>query len=351
MSVEVSNFGYLQDGQAIKKVVLKSVNGTAVSVLTYGATIQAIQVRNKDVVLGYDTIADYEKNDGYLGATIGRVANRIADGCFTMNGEEIQLACNEKARNGHLHGGICGFDKKVWNYTILREGLDPSVRFDMVSEDGEENYPGRLEVSVTFSVNSDNVIELSYRAVSDKDTPVNLTNHTYFNLNGYDGANVLDTQIKLLADEYTPVNDVLIPTGEFANVEGTPLDLRQVKTIGEVVNADHPQIAGVGGIDHNFVLAHEKRELTEVVWAYSCSSGIRMICSTDLPGVQVYTGNFLDGAQGKNGSTHGKHQGFCLETQYFPDSVNHSNFPSILLKAGEEFTTTTTYRFDRNPIE
>lgn len=351
MSVEVSHFGNLENGQAVKRIVIKNVAGTALSVLTYGATIHALQYRDKDLVLGYDTLEEYVKNDGYLGATIGRVANRIAGGNFTLQGEEIQLACNETARNGHLHGGINGFDKKVWDYTILREGLDPSVRFDMVSEDGEENYPGRLCVSVTVSVNTDNVIELAYSARSDKDTVVNLTNHTYFNLNGYDGASILDNQIKLLADEYTPVNDALIPTGEFASVEGTPLDLRQTKTFGEVIGSDYPQIAAVGGVDHNFVLAHEKREITDVVWVYSPTTGVRMTCSTDLPGVQVYTGNFLDGADGKNSAVHNKHQGFCLETQYFPDSVNHPEFPSILLKAGEEFTTCTRYTLERKPIE
>lgn len=351
MSVEVCNFGYLQDGQAVKKVTLKAVTGTAVSVLTYGATIQAIQYRNKDVALGYDTIDAYENNDGYLGATVGRVANRIADGRFTLNGEEIQLACNEEARGVHLHGGVCGFDKKIWDYTILREGLDPSVRFDLVSEDGEENYPGRLEVSVTFSLNTDNVLELAYSAKSDKDTPVNLTNHTYFNMNGYDGADVKNNQIKLLADEFTPVNEVLIPTGEIACVEGTPLDLRETVTIGDVVSADHPQIAAVGGIDHNFVLANEKREVTDVAWVYSPDTGMRLTCSTDLPGVQVYSGNFLDTPDGKEGKVFGKNQGICLETQYFPDSVNHANFPSVVLKAGEEYTSITRYRFDRKPIE
>ena len=180
---------------------------------------------------------------------------------------------------------------------------------------------------------------------------MNLTNHTYFNMNGYDGGNVLDTQIKLLADEYTPVNEMLIPTGELASVEGTPLDLRQVKTIGEVVGADHSQIALAGGIDHNFVLAHEKREVTDVAWAYSPATGMRLTCSTDMPGIQVYTGNFLDTTDGKAGTTYGKHQGFCMETQYFPDSVNHDNFPSVLLKAGEEYTSITRFRFDRNPIQ
>lgn len=351
MSVEIFDFGYSRDGEAVKKITLKNTGDTAVSVITYGATIQSIQYGDKDVVLGYDTIAEYEENDGYLGATIGRVGNRIAGGRFMLNGQEIQLACNETERCGHLHGGIYGFDKKIWDYTVLREDSQPAVRFDMVSEDGEENYPGRLEVSVTFSLSDDDVLELAYNAKTDKDTPVNLTNHSYFNVNGYDGDNVLGTHIKLLADEFTPVDDVLIPTGELAKVEGTPFDLRETTTIGKAVTGEHPQIALAGGIDHNFVLAHEKRDITDVVWVYSPVTGIRMICSTDMPGVQVYTGNFLNGTKGKNGCVHDKNQGFCLETQYFPDSVNHDNFPSILLKTGEEYTSITRYRFDRNPIK
>ncbi len=344
MAIEVSNFGCLRDGRIVKKIVIKNVAGTAVSVLTYGATVQAIQYRDKDVVLGYDSIEGYLNNAGYLGATVGRVANRTAGGRFTLNGQEIVVDCNEEERGNHLHGGDEGFSKKLWDYTILREGLDPSVRFDLVSEDGEGGYPGRLEVSVTFSLNTDNVLELAYAAQSDKDTVVNLTNHTYFNLNGYQGDTVLNHQIKLAAACYTPVNELLIPTGEIAPVEGTPLDLRHPTNVGQAV-------AAVDGIDHNFVLADAKREVTDVAWVYSPVTGMRVTCSTDMPGIQVYTGNFLTGATGKEGCPHPKHQGLCLETQYFPNSVNTPTFPSIVLKAGEEYSSITRYRFEKKPIE
>ncbi len=351
MAIEVSNFGRLADGQMVKKVVIKNVAGTAVSVLTYGATIQALQYRNKDVVLGYDNIEGYCNNSGYLGATVGRVANRTAGGRFTLNGQEYMLNCNEDARGNHLHGGNVGYSHRLWDYTILREGLDPSVRFDLISEDGDEGYPGHLEVSVTFSLNSSNVLELAYSAKSDKDTVVNMTNHTYFNMNGFDGGNVENHQIKLLADKYTPTDDLLIPTGELADVTGTPLDFRTPVTVGDLVNADHSALASAGGIDHNFVLADAKRELTPVAWVYSPETGMRVTCSTDLPGIQVYSGNFLTGAQGKAGTVMDKRQGLCLETQYFPNSANIPAFPSIVLKAGEEYSTVTTYQFERKPIE
>jgi len=347
MSVEIAPFGFLQDKRPVKRITMTNEAGTTISVLTYGATIQAFEYAGKDIVLGYDRITDYETANGsYIGATIGRIANRIADGRFVLNGETIQVACNEADKNGHLHGGYCGFDKKLWEYTVLDED-EPSVRLFTVSEDGEEQYPGRLEVSVTFTLRADDTLELAYAAKTDKDTVVNLTNHAYFNLNGFDGDNILNTQLRIAAEEYTPVNEKLIPTGDYAPVDGTPLDYRQGKTIGDGVNGVHPQVAMAGGIDHNFVLSHEKREITDVVWAYSPITGIRLTCSTDLPGLQVYSGNFLCENSGKAGLQWKKYQGFCLETQYFPDSVNQPNFPSVVLKAGETYTSCTRYRVSK----
>ena len=218
--------------------------------------------------------------------------------------------------------------------------------FSLISKDGEEGYPGRLVVALTITLTEDNTLKLLYSAVADKDTPVNLTNHTYFNLNGCDGADVSGTLLSILAEEFTPVNSRLIPTGEFSPVAGTPLDFRTPHPIGDVFDNNHPVVAATGGIDHNFVLAHGRRPLSKAVEAYSPLSHIRMICCTDLPGVQIYTANATDENRGKYGLAWKKHSGFCVETQYFPDSVNQSAFPSIILSAGESYHSCTTFHFE-----
>lgn len=226
--------------------------------LTYGATLQALYFEGKDLVLGYDTLADYENQNGsYQGATIGRYANRIADGKFTLNGKEYVLCCNETGR-GHLHGGAVGFDKKVWKAEVLSAELAPAVRFYLVSPDGDEGYPGRLEVALTVTVGDENVLHFEYMARSDADTVVNLTNHSYFNLNGADGSDVLDTLLHLNADYITPVDQQLIPDGSMLAVEGTPFDFRTPKAIGQDIAASHPQLALGGGYDHNYMLSRRR---------------------------------------------------------------------------------------------
>lgn len=347
MSVFIKKFDTMKDGRDVQLVTLRNEAGTEVSVLDYGATLHSFVFNGQDIILGYDCIDDYvHANGSYIGATVGRVANRIAKGKFTLNGQDYQVACNEVSRGGHLHGGMVGFDKRFWDFSVVEEDKAPAVKFTLVSPDGEENYPGTLHVSVTFTLTADNTLELKYHATTDKDTIINLTNHSYFNLNGCNGQNILDTELCIHADEITPVDEVLIPTGEYMPVENTPLDLRVAKPIGSVIAGDHPQVAIAGGIDHNFVLAHESGEMREACWAYSAHTGIRLTCSTDLPGLQVYSGNFLEEKSGKNGMAWGHHQGFCLETQVFPDAINHDNFPSICLRADEEYNSCTRFHVE-----
>ncbi len=349
MAVEINRFGYTADGKEVHKISLRNRKGTVVSVLDYGATLQAFIVDGKDIVLGYDSMEGYLNNNGsYIGATVGRVCNRIADGRFFLNGERIQVACNEENRHGHLHGGEIGFDKRIWDFSICADdGNAVGVTFSRISADGEENYPGNLRVSTTYTLSDDNTLTITDWALSDKDTAVNLTNHSYFNLNGCDGDTVLDTVLTVHADEITPVNEVLIPTGELMPVEGTPLDFRRGKTIGEAISSDHPQIAVAGGVDHNFVLSRtDTAEYKEAVTTVSPHTGLHLTCCTTLPGIQIYTANFLDETHGKYGKTWGRYQGFCLETQYFPDSVNQPDFPSIILRAGQQYFSRTSYHVE-----
>lgn len=346
MSVVIAPFGVMPDGRSVEKVTLTNAVGTSVSVLDYGVTVQSLLFVGKDVVLGFDKLENYFPSTAYIGATVGRVCNRIADGQFCLNGVNYQLACNESARGVHLHGGNVGFDKKIWDYTVVQQGDTPSVCFSLHSDDGEEGYPGALDVSVTFSLSADSTLSLCYEAKGDKDTPVNLTNHTYFNLNGCDGENVSSTQLCIAAEEFTPVNFRLIPTGEYHAVAGTALDFRVPHPMGDTFACDDPVVAAIGGIDHNFVLAHGRRPLSEALTAYSPLSGIRMTCCTDLPGVQVYTANATDEPAGKYGRTWGRYSGFCVETQYFPDSVNQPTFPSVILPAGETYSSCTTFHFE-----
>lgn len=344
MAMEKRRFGRTADGQEIERYILQGAGGLRVSVLTYGATLQAVEFRGKDLLLGYDTLEEYMTAAGsYQGATVGRYANRIAQGRFTLGGRVYDVGCNEKGR-GHLHGGVHGFDKKIWTAQVLSEGDAPCVKLSTVSEDGEEGYPGRLGVSVTVTVSADNVLRLAYEAASDADTVLNLTNHAYFNLNGWDGGDVLDTVLTVAADAITPVDSLLIPTGELLPVEGTPFDFRQGQSIGQALAGEHPQLTIGGGLDHNFVLGMDRR-MRQAIHAVSPRSGIAVDCRTDMPGVQIYTANFLNEKAGKGGVKLYRHQGFCMETQFFPDSPNRPEFPSTVLKAGETFRSVTEYAF------
>lgn len=347
MAVQVSVFDRLKDGRVVESIQLSNACGTKVTLLTLGATIQSFVFEGKDIVLGFERAEDYFASGAYIGATVGRVCNRTADGCFELNGTTYRLQCNEPDRRVHLHGGNVGFDKKLWECTILDDGVEPSVSFEMLSEDGDEGYPGNLRVRLVYTLLQDNTLTLRYSAIADADTPVNLTNHVYFNLNGCDGGTVHNHQLRVAAEEYTPVTERLVPTGDYASVQGTCIDFRSFRSIGDALQGEDACMAYTGGVDHNFVLSHDRRPFSEAAVAYSTETDIRVTCCTDLPGLQVYTGNFLDEKGGKYGLKWGQHQGFCLETQYFANSVNEPRFPSIILKSGDVYTACTTYHIDK----
>lgn len=343
MGIQTTDFGVLPDGRPVTRYTLTGAGGLAASLLTYGATLQSLCFRGRDMVLGFDDLDGYLHIRGsYQGATIGRYGNRIADGRFSLNGRDYDVGCNENG-TGHLHGGERGFDKQLWTATVLADGAEPAVAFSRRSPDGEEGYPGNLDVTVTFTVTADNVLRIAYEARTDADTVVNLTNHAYFNLNGFDGGDILDTELTIAADAITPVNDRLIPTGALRPVEDTPFDFRKPKPIGRDIDADDPQLAIGGGYDHNYVL--NGTGLRPVATARSPRSGIAMTCVTDQPGVQFYAGNAIAEDAGKGGTPLFRRQGFCLETQHYPDSPNQPAFPSTLLRAGEVYQTVTEYRF------
>lgn len=347
MAVSVELFDRLSDGTIVEKVTLINSNGTSVSLLTLGATIQSFVFEGKDIVLGFDRVEDYFSSGAYIGATVGRVCNRTADGTFSLNGTTYTLNCNESDRHVHLHGGMVGFDKKIWDCTILDDGDEPVVAFEMQSPDGEEGYPGNVRVRLTYTLTFDNTLVLDYIASSDKDTPLNLTNHVYFNLNGCDGNSVRNHYLRICAEEYTPVTERLVPTGDYASVAGTCIDFRDFRLLDNALRGEDACMPYTGGVDHNFVLAHERRPVTEAAVAYSTDTDIRVTCCTDLPGLQVYTGNFLDEKGGKYGLTWGNHHGFCLETQFFANSANEPRFPSIILKKDDTFASRTTYHIDK----
>lgn len=311
---------------------LKNSHGVEVSIATYGGTVTSIKVPDRDgvfgdVVLGYDTIDEYMRNPRYLGALVGRHANRIGRGKFTLNGVEYQLAQNNG--ENHLHGGNKGFDKRVWEATESESGLN----LEYFSEDGEENYPGNLTVSVQYSLSDENELRIEYQAVCDRDTICNLTNHSYFNLAC--GGDILGHELMLKAHGFTPVGEDLIPTGEIQSVDGTPMDFRTGRVIGH------------GGYDHNFVLDDwNNGSLRLVARLRDPASGRVLETLTTEPGIQFYSGNFLDGSlKGKGGVAYEQYAGLCLETQHFPDSPNHPNFPTTVLRANEEYRQTTIYKF------
>jgi aldose 1-epimerase len=336
-------FGKTADGDVIQ-YTLSNPAGMRVSILNYGGTITSIIVPDKnevpgDVVLGFDSLSGYQqKNNPYIGASIGRYGNRIAHAKFVLEGKTYTLAPNNGGNT--LHGGLKGFDKVIWNATPSPGDSSCSLKLTYESRDGEEGFPGNLEVAIVFSLTRDNSLKIAYTAGSDKPTPVNLTNHTYFNLSaGKDTIN-FDHELRLNADRFTAVNDQLIPTGKLPPVSGTPMDFTSAKKIGTDI------LDVKGGYDHNFVLNKKTNELSLAASVYEPGSGRIMDMYTTEPGVQFYTGNFLDGSLiGKNGIRYVKHAGFCLEAQHFPDSPNQPSFPNCILKPGETYQQTTIYRF------
>lgn len=345
-SIAVEPYGTLQDGSAVSLYTLKNDSGATMKVINYGGIITSLIVPDKhgnqiDVVLGFDSLQAYEKRNPFFGALVGRYGNRIGGGKFTLDDKEYSLVKNNNGN--HLHGGTKGFDKVIWNIEEVPTEDGASIRLSYLSKDMEEGYPGNLDVKVIYTLTNDNTVRFDYEATTDKKTIVNLTQHTYFNLNGSKG-DILDHVMMINADKFVPVNEGLIPVGELRPVENTPMDFRKPTRIGERINADDEQIKFGRGYDHTWVLNGQGLKLTAEV--YSPMSGIQMTVHTTEPGVQFYTGNFLDGSlTGKNNVVYNQRTGFCLETQHFPDSPNQKNFPSVVLNPGEKYATTTTYEF------
>ncbi len=337
-------FGKTPDGQEISVWTIRNKNDCVAKVTDYGAILTELHVPDKngklgDIVLGFDNLKGYLDGSPYFGATVGRVANRIAKGKFKLKGKEYTLATNNGPN--HLHGGKVGFDKVVWQAATSADGK--SVSFHYTSKDGEEGYPGALKVRVTYTLTDDNELKVDYEATADQATPVNLTHHSYFNLGGAAAGTILDHELTLQADTYTPTDDTLIPTGEVKPVAGTPLDFTAPTAIGKRID----QLKGEpGGYDHNFVLRGKMGELRSAAIVRDPKSGRMMEILTTEPGLQFYSGNFLDGKlKGKGGVTYVKHHGFCLEAQHYPDSVNQPHFPTVILEPGQTYKQTTVHKF------
>jgi aldose 1-epimerase len=343
--VEEQAFGRLMGGQTVKRYTLTNRHGMSASIITYGAILTELRVPDRNgnltnVVHGFDNLQAYVQGHPFFGATTGRVANRIANARFRLDGQEYQLAANNG--KNHIHGGIRGFDKVVWEAKpIAVNQREVSVVFTYLSHDAEEGYPGDLDVRVTYTLTDNNELRIDYSASTDKATPVNITNHSYFNLAG--SGDVLGHEMFIVADRYTPVDDELIPTGEIAPVKGTPLDFTKPMTIGARIEQLKPK---PGGYDHNFVLNSEGKSLALAARVHDPKGGRTLEVLTTEPGIQLYTGNFLDGrVTGLNGQRSTQHTGFCLETQHFPDSVNRPNFPSTILRPGQTYKSTTIFKF------
>jgi aldose 1-epimerase len=339
--VEASSFGKLPDGTPVQLFTLTNAAGLVAKVADYGTIITELHVpdrsgRNGDIVLGFDALEKYVKGHPYFGCTVGRVANRIAKGRFTLDGKTYTLAVNNGPN--HLHGGLKGFDKVVWK---AQPQQGAAVQFTYTSADGEEGYPGKLEVTVQIALTDKNELTIDYTAVCDKPTPVNLTNHSYFNL-ATEG-DVLSHELVIAADQFTPKDDTSVPSGEIKSVRGTPMDFTQPHAVGSRFD----QLKGEPvGYDHNFVLNGGGKSLALAARVFEPKSGRVMQVFTTQPGIQLYTSNYLDGSlTGKRGQVYRKCSGLCLETQHFPDSVNHPQFPSVILRPGETYRQTTVHKF------
>jgi len=344
MTIKSEPFGQTDNGQSADLHTLTNANNLKAVITNFGAILVRWEMPDRngnfaDVALGFDTLDGYvNKNDPHFGSTIGRVTNRIAKACFTLDGVEYKLAVNNGPN--HLHGGIEGFDKKIWSAQPLETPHGPALKLTYLSPDGEENYPGNLNCTVTYTLTDENELKIDYLATTDKSTPINLTNHTYFNLLGHDGGTIYEHQLTLNADKYTPSDSDLIPTGQTEPVANTPLDFTQPRALGERI--DQLEM----GYDNNFIINQADGSLRLAARIAEPTTGRQMKIFTTEPCIQLYTANFLDGSiLGKDNCPYQKHSAFCLETQHHPDAPNQPNFPSIILEPGKKYTSTTIHLF------
>lgn len=350
MEIKKRIFGVTDEGYTVHLFELENTKGLRASIINYGGRVIALKVPDKngevaDVVLGYDNIESYIKDEGtYFGAIVGRHANRLEGASFSLNGQEYILAKNDG--NNHLHGGNKGFDKVIWDAEIVKKNNQEQLQLTYRSVDGEEGYPGNLDVRVNYSVTEENELRIEYYAISDQDTVVNLTNHTYFNLAGHSSGSILEHQLMINGDSFTVINDECIPTGEIRKVYGTPMDFTTMKFIDWAFSSKDEQLICGKGYDHNWVLNVNGKQPEKAAELYEQESGRLMEVFTTMPGVQFYSGNFVGNSlPGKEHASYQNRDGLCLETQYFPNSMRHPEFPSPILKAGREYKQITIYKF------
>jgi aldose 1-epimerase len=350
-AISQKQFGTTPAGDVVTEYTLRNKPGSCVKIITLGGIITEWHMRDKqgslaDVVLGFDTLEPYLEVGPYFGAVIGRVGNRIANAQFTLDGETYHLTANNGSNN--LHGGPVGFDKKVWSASTAEDANGPILTLQLLSEDGDQGFPGNLSVTVTYQFTHNDELIVDYFATTDKATPVNLTQHSYFNLAAFsaeNGGDILNHKAQIFADHINAVNEAQIPVGDLMPVAGTPFDFRAPRLIGELINADHEQIKNGFGYDHNFIINQKSyKELTLAARVEEQTSGRVLEVFTQEPGVQFYSGNFLDGSLSGKGITYQKRSGFCLEPQHHPDSINQSQFPSIVLCPGDEYKTRTIFK-------
>ncbi len=349
VGVKKEDFGKTASGQAVELYTLTNANGVEVKITTFGGIVTSLKVPDRqgkldDVVLGFDTLDGYLKGHPYFGCIAGRYANRIAKGRFKLDGKEYQLTVN----NGdhHLHGGVSGFDKAVWNGREVKMKNGAALELTYLSKDGEQGYPGNLSTKVIYTLTDTNELKIDYFATTDKATVVNLTNHAYFNLAGQGNGDILKHQLQINANRFTPTDETAIPTGVLQSVKGTPFDFTKLEAIGARINQNDEQIKFGKGYDHNFVLQGKADILRQAAKVYEPTTGRQLEIWTTEPGIQFYTGNYLDGTlKGKAGKVYQQRYGFCLETQHFPDSPNRPSFPSTVLKPHQTYRTTTVLKF------
>lgn len=349
MGITKKFYGKTVDGKVVDIFTLRNNNGMVAEILNYGGIITSLIVPDKngefdDVVLGYDNFNDYLNNRFFFGAIVGRHANRIENASFEINGIQYNVTKNEG--ENQLHGGVTGFDKVVWEAEIIEKGQDQCLQLYYISKDGEEGYPGNLEVKVVYTLTDDNSLKIGYFAISDKDTVVNLTNHSYFNLSGHGSGNILNHEVMINADRFTVNDKESIPTGEIREVKGTPMDFTKLTPIETGIFSEFNQIIFGNGYDHNWVLNVSGEKPEKAAEVFDPFTGRVMEVYTTKPGMQLYTGNYLDGSEKcKEGAQYCKRSGLCFETQYFPNALKHRHFPSPILKEGEIYNHTTIYKF------